>query len=143
MCWWWGRLFEERRGSAYARHARVNHVRGKERRDQGRKGEKVGERIVALLSTNRWQTCVHQRAAYRPPPNLPATPGHIVKYGSRRCTTPHLAGGTPLPCHHPATSFSTLPRIRNTVSFLLRSIMNDFLEEEEEEEFYLLRIRLR
>lgn len=125
------------------RAARACKSRSREGEERPREEGREGRRIVALLSTNRWQTCVHQRAAYRPPPNLPATPGHIVKYGSRRCTTPHLAGGTPLPCHHPATSFSTLPRIRNTVSFLLRSIMNDFLEEEEEEEFYLLRIRLR
>lgn len=96
-------------GSAYGHsHARVNHVRGRRRRDGPRKGEKVGERIVALLSTNRWQTCVHQRAAYRPPLTCQPPPGHIVKYGSRRCTTPHL-GGTP----HPATSPSALLRIRS------------------------------
>lgn len=36
------------------------------------------------------QTCVHQRAAYRLPLTCLPPPGHIVKYGSWRCTTPHL-----------------------------------------------------
>lgn len=39
--------------------------RGSGGRKKNRKA--FSERIVALLSTNRWQTCVHQRAAYRPP----------------------------------------------------------------------------
>lgn len=36
VSWWWGGSFEERRGSAYAR---VNHVRGKERRGRERERE--------------------------------------------------------------------------------------------------------
>lgn len=81
-----------------------------------RKGEKVGERIVALLSTNRWQTCVHQRAAYRPPLTCQPPRVHIVKYGSWRCTTPHLDRRTPpfTSVSTPATPFAALLRIRNT-----------------------------
>lgn len=91
-------------------YARVNHVRGRKRRDSERKGKRKSERIVALLSTNRWQTCVHQRAAYRPPLTCQPPPRPYCKIWIAEVynTPPRRQPSSP-PFPTPTTSLEALP----------------------------------
>lgn len=67
VSWWWGGSFEERRGSAYAR---VNHVRGKERRGRERERAREGgrERRSERESSRYYRPIVGRPAYISVPP---------------------------------------------------------------------------
>lgn len=87
----------------YRKHVNCMRASGEKVAEGKKRREAFSQRIVALLSTNRWQTCVHQRAAYRPPLTCLPPPQPYCKiwiaevYNTPLREQPPAAAPAPLP----------------------------------------------